>query len=365
MTRTHGTTLLGLCALAATALASCSGRAEKATLPPAEVAPRAVRVGKPASRIETGLARATGTIRAKEDAVLSAKATGQIKRIRAAVGDRVRAGTPVVEMDATNANIALLNARAAERLAAANLDGAEKELARGKVLYEQQSLPEAGYDRVKTARLVAAAQLDQARAALRASEQGVADATLVAPFGGIITAKFRNAGDTVTLMPVSPILALTDVDHLEARLAVPESIEAFVRPGQVIEGVTTPGGQRFEARVRVKGSVVEPSTRTVEILADVTRVDGPALRPGSLVNVDFGGFGEKDGLFVPTTALRTDGKGPFVLVVAAGKAERRDVEVAPVHPGTVAVKGGLDPSADVILDPGLLAPGEPVVPLPN
>jgi RND family efflux transporter MFP subunit len=268
-------------------------------------------------------------------------------------------------MDATNAGIALQNARAAERLAAASLDGAEKELARGKVLYEQQSLPEAGYDRVKTGRELAAAQLDQARAAVRAAEQAVADCTLVAPFDGVITAKLRNAGDTVTLMPVSPILALTDVDRLEARLAVPEAIEAYAKPGQAIEGLTTPGGQRFEARVRVKGSVVDPATRTVEVLADVGKVDGPALRPGTLVNVDFGAFGEKDGLFVPTAALRADGRGQFVLVVVGGKVERRDLEVAPVHPGTVAVKGGLDRGADVILDPGLLAPGEAVVPLPN
>jgi len=365
MTRIRNAGHLLLTALVAAAQASCTGGAEKAALPPASTAARAVRVGKPATRIETGLARATGAIRAREEATLSAKATGQIKRIRAAVGDRVRAGTPVVEMDATNAGIALQNARAAERLAVASLDGAEKELARGKVLYDQESLPEAGYDRVKTARELAAAQLDQARAAVRGAEQAVADATLVAPFDGIITAKFRNAGDTVTLMPISPILTLTDVDHLEARLAIPEAIEAFVKPGQAIEGVTTPGGQRFQARVRVKGSVVDPATRTVEILADVSRVEGPALRPGALVNVDFGGFGEKDGLFVPATALRADGKGHFVLVVAGGKAERRDIEVVPIHPGTVAVKGGLDPSADVILDPGLLAPGEPVVPLPN
>jgi membrane fusion protein, multidrug efflux system len=97
----------------------------------------------------------------------------------------------------------------------------------------------------------------------------------------------------------------------------------------------------------------------------VSKVEGQALRPGTLVNVDFGGFADQDGLFVPTTALRTDHRGQFVLVVAGGKAERRDIETAPVHPGTVAVRGGLEPSADVILDPGLLAPGEAVVPLPN
>jgi len=350
-------------ALALAALSACASRGEKASLPQASVAVRAVRVARPARRLETGLARATGTVRAKEEATLSAKGTGQIRRFRASVGDRVRAGAPLVEMDPVNAAIALESARAAERLALANLAGAERELARSKQLYDAQSLPEAGFDRVRTARDVAAAQLDQARAALRAGEQQVRDATLVAPFDGVVTARYRNAGDTVTLMPVTPILTVTDVDHLEARLAVPEAIESFVRPGQALEGVLTPSGERFQARVRVKGSVVDPSTRTLEVLADVVRVDGPPLRPGSLANVDFGGFADRDGLFVPASAVRSDGKGSYVFVVAAGKAERRPVEVAPIHPGTSAVTSGLDPESEVVLDPGSLAAGEAVVAL--
>ena len=113
----------------------------------------------------------------------------------------------------------------------------------------------------------------------------------------------------------------------------------------------------------MRNAVVDAATRTVEVLADVAPDE--ALRPGTLVAVDFGGFGDKDGLFVPTTAVRTDGKETFVLVVAGGKAERRAVEVAPVHPGAMAVKRGLDSQADVILDPGSLAAGDAVVPLAN
>ena len=177
------------------------------------------------------------------------------------------------------------------------------------MLFEAQSLPEAGYDRVKTGRDVAAAQLDQARAALAGAKQMVADTVIVAPFDGVVTAKFHNAGDTVTLMPVTPIVTVTDVDHLEVRLAAPESIESFVRAGQVIEGVLTPSGQRFQAKVRMKGSVVDPQSRTIEVLADVLKGRGPAIRPGSLANVDFGGFGEKDGLYLPAGAVRTDAKG--------------------------------------------------------
>jgi RND family efflux transporter MFP subunit len=346
-------------------LAACSGRAEKASLPPVTPAVRAVRVAKPAARLETGLGRATGTIRAREDATLSAKATGQIKRIRVEVGDRVRAGAPLVEMDSTNARIQLDSARAAERLATAGLAEAEREVARAKVLFEQDSLPQAGWDKAQTGRELAAAQLDQARAGLRGAEQMVTDATIVAPFAGMVTARWRNAGDTVTLMPVTPILAITDVDHLEARLAVPEAIESFVKPGGRVEGVTTPGGQRFQAAVRVKGGVVDPATRTIEVLADVAAVEGPPLRPGTLVNVDFGAFGAAGEVFVPSSAVRVDGEKSYVLVVAAGKAERREVEAAPVNPGTVAVRKGLDAQADVILDPGALTAGDPVTFLPQ
>ena len=346
-------------------LAACGGRGEKASLPPASPAVRAVRVAKPATGLETGLGRATGAIRARSDATLSAKATGQIKRLRVEVGDRVRAGAPLVEMDSTNARIQLENARAVERLAAASLAEAERELARSKVLFDQESLPQAGWDKAQTGRELAAAQLDQARAAVRAAAQAVADATIVAPFAGTVTARWRSAGDTVTLMPVTPILALTDLDHLEAKLAVPEAIESFVKPGTRVEGVTTPGGQRFQATVRVKAGVVDPATRTIEVLADVAGVEGPPLRPGTLVNVDFGAFGAAGELFVPASAVRADGDKSYVLVVAAGKAERRDVEATPVNPGTVAVRKGLDAGADVIVDPGALTVGDAVTFLPK
>jgi RND family efflux transporter MFP subunit len=345
----------------AAALAACSARVEKAALPPAAATARAVRTIRPAASVETGLARATGTIRAREDAVLSAKATGQIKRIRVQVGDRVRAGAPLAEMDATNAQISRENARALERLAAARLAEAEREVARSRQVFDGGAMPQSAFDQVQTGRDVAAAQLDQARAALRAAEQQVADATITAPFAGVITQKFRNAGDTVTLMPVSPIVALTDVDHLEVRLAVPEALEPAIQPGHVVEGNATPGGQRFQARVRVKSAVVDPVNRTVEVLADVVSTAG--LRPGTLVVADFGRFGEGGGTFLPATAVRSDGKASWVFVVANGKAERRDVVVAPVHPGTVEVKQGLSPDAQVVVDPGTLAAGDAVVAL--
>jgi RND family efflux transporter MFP subunit len=350
-------------ALAALALAACGHKSEKAALPDAGTPTRAVKVTKPTTRLETGLARATGPIRAREEAVLAAKGSGQIKRVRVQVGDRVQAGQPLVEMDAALQVIGAENARAALKVAEANLASAQRELKRGQELSDQEVMPEATFDRLKTGAEMAAAQADQARAGLRAAEQQLADTVITAPFAGVITGRFKNAGDSVTAMPLTPIVSIADVDHLEARLAVPEGVEPFVKVGQKVTGVTTPGAQKFEAVVRVKNAVVDPGSRTIEVLADVSKVEGAPLRPGTLANVDFGGFGDKDGLYVPSSAVQTAGNESWVFVIVNGKAERRDIKPVQVNPGTVAVQGGLDASAAVILDPGTLAVGDAVVPL--
>ncbi len=350
-------------AFAAIALAACGHQPEKAALPETGTAARAVKVGRPATRLETGLARATGPIRAREDAVLAAKGSGQIRRVMVQVGDRVRAGQALAEMDNAMQAIGADNARATVKVAEANLASALRELKRGQSLSDQQVMPDAAFDRVKTGAELAAAQAEQARAGLRMAEQQLNDSVIRAPFSGVITGRFKNAGDSVTAMPLTPIVSIADVDHLEARLAVPEGVEPFVKVGQKVTGVTTPGGQRFEAAVRVKNAVVDPGSRTVEVLVDVTRVEGAPLRPGTLANVDFGGFGDRDGLYVPSSAVKTAGAESWVFVIVGGKAEKRAIKTVQVNPGTVAVEGGLDATTAVILDPGTLAPGDAVVPL--
>ncbi len=349
--------------LATLALAACGHKADKASLPEAGTAARAVKVGKPATRLETGLARASGPIRAREEAVLAAKGSGQIKRVMVQVGDRVRAGQALAEMDNAMQAIAVESARALVKVAEANLASAERELKRGQALSDQQVLADAGFDRVKTGAELAAAQADQARASLKMAEQQLADSLLVSPFAGVVTGKFRNAGDSVTAMPLTPIISVADVDHLEARLSVPEGVEPFVKVGQKVAGVTTPGAQKIEVQVRVKNAVIDPASRTIEVLVDLGKVEGAPLRPGTLLNVDFGGFGDKDGLYVPAGAVRTEGGASWVFVIVGGKAEKRTIKAVQINPGTVAVEGGLDAGTAVILDPGTLMAGDAVVPL--
>ena len=347
----------------ALALSACSARAEKAALPapPGGTPARAVRVATPSARVETGLSKATGTIRSLHEAVLAAKATGQVKAVRVQVGDRVKKGQALVEMDDAMARISVANATATERLAAANLANAERDLARATTLRGEDGIAQANLEKAQTMRDVAAAQLDQARAGLAMAQQTLADTVIRAPFDGVITARLHTAGDTVSAVPVTPLVGITDADHLELRLQVPESLEPFARIGAAITGQSTLGAQQFQAKVRAKGPSIDPQNRTVEVLADVVSADG-SLKPGAIVTVDLGAFAGKGELFLPSSAVRTEGAASYVLVVEGGKAARREVKASPVNPGTLAVTG-LAADAAVILDPGALAAGDPVVAL--
>ena len=348
--------------LLASTLAACSPRAEKASLPATSGgATRAVRVAKPSLRVDTALGRASGVVRSRDEATLASKVTGQIRRVRVQVGDRVKKGDPLVEMDDAIAQASAANARAALRLAEASLASAERELARARQLHAEQGISESGLDRAQTARDMAAAQVEQARAGARIADQNLADTVLRAPFDGTITARFHSAGDTVTSMPVTPIVGIVDTDHLEVKLSVPEAIEVFARVGTAVRGETTLGAVGFDAKVRVKGAVIDPMTRSVEVLADVVRAEG-TLRPGAVVTIDLGAYGEPGDVFLPAAAVTSEGGRSWVMVVSGGKAERRDVKASAVHPGTVAV-AGLTPDLVVVVEPGSLKAGDAVVPL--
>lgn len=339
-------------AVALSFLGCAKSEHEKASLPTIGTSAPAVRVAKPSKHLDSGVARVSGAIRAKNEATLSPKFSAQIVKMNAAVGDRVKRGQTLVQLDASNASIALQSAKAAERLAVLNVASAKVELDRNSALLKAGAIPGNMMDKVQTGYDVSAAQLDQARVAIRASQQQIADSTITAPFDGVVTARFKNVGDTVAMMPPSPILTLTDPDSLELKLSVPEALVAYAKAGDEIHGIASPSGLPFSAKVRVVGGTVELATRTVEVLADIIKPLDGSLRPGALVSVDFGKSGAMAGPFIPAAAVRTEGAAHFVHVVRASKIERRDVVVVPVNPGTLQVKSGLGFEDDVVVDGG-------------
>lgn len=344
----------------------CENHGAKAALPSvASAQPVPVRVVKPETQSLSGESRVTSSLRSKSEAILSAKYTGTIIFLEVQVGDRVKAGQALVRLDASMAAIALQNAKAADRLAQANLANAKTELERAKALREQGALSDANFDKLNMAHDIASAQADQAKAAIRMASQQISDATIVAPFAGVVSARFRNPGDTVSLMPPTPVLSLVDPDHLEVKMAVPEALVPRLRVGDVLGATASPLDTAFQVRVSALGATVDPMTRTVEVLADVMEPMDPNLKPGALATVDLAGSKVLAGLYLPSAAVhKADGQS-FVYVVKEGKLQRKQVVIAPIRPGTILVTDGLRSDDQVALDVVELAEGQTVRPLAN
>jgi len=346
--------------IALIALTACSERQPRAELPRNEPQPYPVRVVKPTTDASSGETKVTSTVRSKSEATLSAKTTGQILKLDVRVGDRVKAGDVIVRIDAAMASISLQNAKAAEKLAQVNRANAKLELERAKTLQEQGALSDANFDKMQMVFDIASAQTEQAQVAIRASAQQIADAIIKSPFSGVVSARYRNPGDTVSGMPPTPILSLVDPDHLEVRMSVPEALAPKLRVGNVLPAKESPSGFAFQVRVSALGATVDPISRTVEVLADVVEPVDAQLRPGALATVDVASSEGMKGLFLPLAAVVNDAGKSYVLVAVGNQLQRKEVTTESVRPGTVLVTSGLGPNDAVALDAGGIPAGQPV-----
>lgn len=348
--------LTSLAPLAAVlALSAACGRSDRARLPAAEAAAPevvGVRAVKPSAR-GAEVTRATGELRARNEAVLAAETSGRIERIRVDVGTRVKRGDPLVELDASAARIAVEQARAARAAAEAALRSARNDHRRVEELARGDAASAASLDRATTGLEQAEAAARQAAAAAKAAEDQLAKHVLRAPFDGVITSRLKSAGEYVTLMPPTPLLGLVDLATIEVRASVPETVVDLLRPGAELDCTVSPSGKPFRARVRSVGAVVEPGARTVDVRADVVGERIPELRPGALVEVALGAAGATaEGLFLPAAAVRREPDGAFVWTVQADVVKRTAVEVERLGPGTVRVTSGLGPQDLVVADGG-------------
>ncbi|WP_242334978.1 MULTISPECIES: efflux RND transporter periplasmic adaptor subunit [unclassified Anaeromyxobacter] len=347
-------TLPRLAVLAALTLAC--GRGGGAALPaaaPTDAHPDAigVRTVKPHAG-SAQVTRATGELRARHEAVLSAETSGRIQRFLVDVGSRVKKGDVLAELDASTARIQVQQAEAARAAAAAAHKGAESDLRRARELARGDAASPAAVERAETVELQTAAALQQASAAVAAAQDQLSKHVLRAPFDGVVTARTKSAGEFVAMVPPTPVLAMVDLGSLEVRAGVPEAVADLLAPGAELAATVSPSGKPFKARIRSVGAVVEAGTRTVDVRADP--IGGPLkeLRAGAIVEIALGGSAAAEGLFLPAGAVAEEAGAQFVWTVEADKLKRQPVKVEKLGPGTVRVLSGVGPDALVVAESG-------------
>ncbi len=280
---------------------------------------------------------ALGTAKANESVTLTASLNETVRRVNFEDGDFVEAGTILVELSNEEEEAQLAEARA-------NLDEAQRQLARLKDLDEQGIAATSDVDEARAGAEAAEARLNSVIARLD-------DRLIRAPFSGMLG--FREVSPGTLLMSGNAITTLDDVSQIKLDFTVPETILNLMKPGgKIIARSASWGDREFAGIVRAVGSRVDPVTRAVVVRALIPNEDG-ALRPGMLLTVRVV-TEEKQAFMVPERVVVQVGTKAFVYVVDdENVAHRQVVQLGTRQAGNVEIVSGVN-EGDRIVTLGII-----------
>jgi membrane fusion protein (multidrug efflux system) len=370
--------LMLTCAVLAIAQWHCSNPASKAgnaADPPPE-SPLDVKTVQVTTEEWTIAVPVSGSLRSKSMVDVKAEVAGRVIAMHFEEGDQVHQGQVLGEIDPTNYQLTLDQAKAALLVAEAGLgraqvglDHALRERQRADNLLRTGGITERDHQAALTAVKEAEAQVKlseaqcgQAHAAISVAEKARRDCAVVAPEDGRVQRKYIDTGSLAS--PGAPLYNIVDNSRLELECNVPASHLSGIRLGQRVT-FTTPtfGERRFEGAVAAVNPIVESDNRSVKVSV---RISNPAdeLLSGMFARGGIDIRRQTSVPVVPRIALIAESdaaeKGSLY-VIEEGKARRRSVQVGGIQQDRVWVQEGIRPGDWVIIEIGPnLKDGTPV-----
>ena len=299
--------------------------------------------------------RATGVIKPAIGAEVrvGSRVSGVVTRLHVRVGDVVRAGDLLAELDARELAARRDDADAARRVADANLAYARAELARKRVLLDERLLPPSELDLTTRAAEVAAQQRAQADATLTFAATQLSYARIVAPISGVVASVTTQEGETVAASFAAPtFLTLIDLGRLEVRAYVDETDIGRIQRGQPASfTVDTYGDEAFTGTVDAIYPQAEVRDNVVNYVAVIrfARPPGRTLRPEMTTAVRLPLDLRRQALALPLRAIRGDGASTFVLWQRGDAFERRNVRLGVRDDAYAEVVAGLSDGDEVLV----------------
>ncbi len=268
--------------------------------------------------------RYVGTALPKHSAELGPKMNGTLTAVLAEEGDSVKKGQVLFRLDARTSRLGITQAETALEGAAIARDNALKELERQRTLAEKGTISPAVLERYEATYNSSVNSVNQAEVAVSMAKRSSNDSAVSSPIDGVVARKFKSVGETVTNMPPTTVLLIQDHTTIELRARIPEVALKQVREGNVITAHFSAVDVVREAKVVRIQPTVDPTTRTIEIVADVDNNDN-VLRPGMYVEVE---------LAPPSTAAESAAAAPEVPAPTKGKVATRKPRQAAAEDAT-------------------------------
>jgi RND family efflux transporter MFP subunit len=335
-----------------------------------------------------------GNTQAIQDAIIYARVSGYISKRYVDIGQQVKAGQLLAEIQSPELDQQLNQARANLQQAQKQLDlqkanmelarttmerykGADKEQAVAKLTVDQSV---AGYSTAQASVAAAQATVNSNEATVRQYEAMTAFDRVLAPFDGVIAqrnvdvgalitagspANSTNAAPSSVSGAATGLFEVAQIDTLRVFVSIPQVFAPNVKPGLAAQvtvrgQLTTP----VAATVARTASALDPGTRTL-----LTEVDIPtsshAMLPGEFVYVAFKISPSGQRWNLPATALIFNSNGTQVMLVEpGGKLHVQKVTVGRDFGDTIDIQAGLKGDETVVKQPDVsLEDGQVVTPV--
>ena len=346
---------------ASTALAACS----KPEPVPDPV--RAVRTMTVTAQSVGGAYEFAAEVRARTESRLSFRVGGKMARRNVDLGDTVKVGQVLAQLDPQDLRLGQDSARAALVAAQVNTDQAAADFKRFKDLRDQGFISSAELERRDTALKAANAQYDQASAQSGVQGNQARYATLVADVSGVITGVDAEPGMVVAAG--APVLRLAQDGPRDVVFAVPEDKVSLIKALAALPDkfkVRLWGADRapINATIREIGAAADPVTRTFLVKADIGKTALTSdIRLGQTATVIVELPQTAGVAKLPLSALREEQGRSMVWLVDRNSmtVQPQGVQVAGADGNDAVISAGLSPG-QIVVTAGVhvLQPGQKV-----
>jgi HlyD family secretion protein len=303
-----------------------------------------------------------GTISARYDMPIGVEGDpGRVSAIYVEAGEHVKRGQVLARL-----NVAVLQPQVANLAAALEQARAEAELAdaeyhRAMAVGASGALSAEETQRRKSSSVTAASKVKVAAAQLAEAQAKLDRAEIRAPSDGVILTRNVEVGQTAS-PGGDALFRLSQNGEVELRGQVAEQDLPSLKLGQEVAVRLTGTSQVYPGQVRLLGAVIDPQTRLGTVR--VTLRPDPNLRPGAFARAEVT-VSNAERTVLPQTAVLTDEKGSYVLIVTAQNTlERRAVQVSGIVGNGVSISQGVSASDRVVSTAGaFLQAGEVVNPI--
>jgi multidrug efflux system membrane fusion protein len=311
-----------------------------------------VQVARTELRQEQYNVIAPGSIEAFQQVQITARVAGAVDRVAFVEGQSVKKGDLLVVIEEDRYRVAVDQAQAALDKAIAGEKAAEAELARRQGAVAAHPGLVAGEEIEQYATSVASqkADVEAARQTVRVAQLNLRDASVRAPFAGVVQSRTVQAGQY--LQPGTILASLLQRDPLILRFPVTEADAPRIKAGMIANMTLRESARAYTAKVLLVAEAADPTTRLVQVTAEIDDAEHKYwLRPGAFCDVNVPVGDARPAIVVPSMSVQPTENGNVLYTVDASHlAHARNVTLGMHTPGGgVEITQGLAAGEDLVV----------------